>query len=350
MKVEIKVPSLGESISEATVCNIIKPSGSFVKMDEEILELETDKVNHTLNAPDFGKREINVKVNDIVKIAQTIGFIDTEAKEEKQTEPTKEEQKDLKDENTLPLDDAKSFSSKQSDGSHTPLKSDKEVRKKMSRLRKIIAEKLVNAKNQSAMLTTFNEVNMESIIQLREKAQNGKSKLGFMPFFIKASVLALKSYPDINAYIDLDEIVYRNYYDIGVAVGTEKGVIVPVIRNVDQKGLNEIESEVNSLAGKARDNKILIEDLEGGSFTISNGGVYGSLLSTPILNPPQSGILGMHAIQKRAVVVDDQIVIKPMMYLALSYDHQIVDGKGAISFLNEVKYHLENPTKSLITM
>lgn len=355
MKVEIKVPSLGESISEATVCNIIKQSGEIVQIDDEVIELETDKVNQILNSPESGKIELNVKVDDAVEVGQVIGFIDTEFKvesnnteSEKRAPEKKEPIASTKDE--IPISDKSKFSL-----SIEEKKPIREERTRMSKLRKLVAERLVNAKNQTAMLTTFNEVNMEKIIDLRVKEKEAffkkySVKLGFMSFFIKASILALKKYPDINAYIDLDEIVYRKYYDIGVAVGTEKGLYVPVIRDCDKMNFAEIEKKLKSLSEKARIGQISIEDLKGGGFTITNGGVYGSLLSTPILNPPQSGILGMHAIQKRPIAVNDEVVIKPMMYLALSYDHRIIDGEEAIGFLIEIKNQLEDPTKIFVDL
>nr|MBA3817176.1 dihydrolipoyllysine-residue succinyltransferase [Parachlamydiaceae bacterium] len=217
----------------------------------------------------------------------------------------------------------------------------------------VIARRLVEVMQQTAMLTTFNEVDMSAIMSLRELYKDSflklhKTKLGFMSFFVKASVAALKTFPDVNAYIDGDEVVYREYFDIGVAVGTEKGVFVPVIRNCNALSFAGIEGSIESFAKKAREGGLSAGDLQGGSFTITNGGVYGSLLSTPILNPPQSAILGMHKIQKRAVVVNDEIVIRPMMYLALSYDHRIIDGKEAVSFLVNIKNHLEDPSRLLL--
>lgn len=232
---------------------------------------------------------------------------------------------------------------------------DRETRKKMSKLRKVIAEKLVRAKNETAMLTTFNEVDMSNIIRLREQEQENFQKkhgvkLGFMSFFVKACISALQEFPDINARIDGEDIVYHHFYDIGIAVGTDKGLFVPVIRNADQLSYADIEKALKAYAEKAKSGTISVDDMQGGTFTITNGGVYGSMLSTPILNPPQSGILGMHNIVKRAVVIDDEIVIRPMMYLALSYDHRIVDGKGSIGFLMHVKKILEEPSRLLLDL
>jgi len=357
MKVDIKVPNLGESITEATVCNIIRKSGEVVQVDDEIIELETDKVNQALNSPESGKIELTVKVDDIVKVGQVIGFIDTDFKAEEKTRELEEEEP-TKKADVEPIKEDVSTSATKEEKYSLPTKgktSAREERTRMSKLRKLVAERLVAAKNQTAMLTTFNEVNMEKIIDFRSKEQKDfqkkyNIKLGFMPFFIKASIFALKKYPDVNAYIDQDEIVYRKYYDIGIAVGTDKGLYVPVIRDCDKMSFSEIEKKLKDLSEKARSSRISVEDLKGGGFTITNGGVYGSLLSTPILNPPQSGILGMHTIQKRPIAVNDEVVIKPMMYLALSYDHRIIDGEEAIGFLVEIKNQLENPTKMLVEL
>jgi 2-oxoglutarate dehydrogenase E2 component (dihydrolipoamide succinyltransferase) len=315
MKVEIKVPKMGESIVEATIGQILKASGSTVRMDEEILEIETEKVNQVLPAPAAGRVELSVKTGDVVKVDQVIGTIETDHKPEAQA-PT-----------VTPVA-----------APPPPKSTGKETREKMTKLRRVIAERLVQVKNETAMLTTFNEVDMSAVIQMREREQK---KFGFMPFFVKACVGALKEFPALNARIEGDEIVYCHYYDIGIAVGTDKGLFVPVIRNADQLSYVEIETQLKALAEKAREGKITVDEMQGGTFTITNGGVYGSMLSTPILNPPQSGILGMHNIVKRAVVMNDQVVIRPIMYLALSYDHRIVDGKESIAFLMHIKKSLE---------
>ncbi|MGE5196451.1 MAG: dihydrolipoyllysine-residue succinyltransferase, partial [Anaerolineae bacterium] len=233
--------------------------------------------------------------------------------------------------------------------------SSKQVRKKMSKLRKTIAEKLVEVKNQTAMLTTFNEVDLSAVIAIRTKEKESFAKrygvkLGFMSFFVKAAVAALKEIPDVNAYIDGDEIVLLQTYDISIAVSTERGLMVPVIRGCDQLSFGAIEAAIEEMAAKARSGKISIDDLRGGSFTITNGGTFGSLLSTPILNPPQSAILGMHTIVKRPVSIDDQVVIRPMMYLALSYDHRLIDGKEAVLFLVHMKKILEDPARLLLDL
>ena len=223
----------------------------------------------------------------------------------------------------------------------------------MTRLRKRIAERLKEAQNTAAMLTTFNEVDMSAVMELRKRYREAFEKrhgvrLGFMSFFVKAAIVALKEIPAVNAEIDGDELVYKNHYDIGVAVGTAQGLVVPVVRDADRLGFAEVEKTIGELGAKARDGKLSIDDLTGGTFTISNGGVYGSLLSTPILNPPQSGILGMHKIQPRPVAVDDQVVVRPMMYLALSYDHRIIDGAEAVTFLIRIKESIEDPERLLL--
>lgn len=384
MKVEIKVPAMGESIAEAIIGQIFKPTGSYVQEDDEILELETDKVNQVLYAPKAGMIQLTVKTDDTVTIGQIIGSIDTSAdvqpekkqekapaapiptppivqappKKEPAAAPTTGEARISKDSFVKSLSEAPAPAAAPAPkpvqpkpaASQPAVSGERETRKRMSRIRQVIAERLVEVKQTTAMLTTFNEVDLSDVINIRSKNQEDFQKahgikLGFMSFFIKATVEALKKYPEINAYIDGNEIVYRNYYDISIAIGTDKGLVVPVVRNCDQLSFPEIEQEILNYAKRAREGTLTVEDLQGGGFTITNGGTYGSLLSTPILNPPQSGILGMHSIQKRAVVVDDQIVIRPMMYLALSYDHRIIDGKEAVSFLVHIKNLLENPAR-----
>jgi 2-oxoglutarate dehydrogenase E2 component (dihydrolipoamide succinyltransferase) len=366
MKQEIKVPPLGESVIEATIGSILKPSGSQVRADEEILELETDKVNQVLYAPAAGTIQLSVKVGDVVKVGQVIGSVDTAAAPAPSPKPAAPAPKSA---TPAPKPAAPSsqlpparkmpdeFFSAPAAAAAAPkvAASGRTTRKKMTKLRKVIAQKLVEVKNQTAMLTTFNEVDMSTIIAVREKEQENFQKrhgikLGFMSFFIKACIAALQQYPDINASIEGDEMVFHNYYDIGIAVSTEKGLMVPVIRNADQLTYAEIEKALKQFAEKAREGTISVDDLQGGTFTITNGGTFGSLLSTPILNPPQSGILGMHNILKRAVVVGDQIVIRPMMYLALSYDHRIVDGKESIGFLMHIKKNLEEPARLLLDL
>lgn len=376
MKIEIQVPKMGESIVEATIGTLLKPSGSIVRAEEEILELETDKVNQVLYAPSAGKLELTVKTGDVVKVGQVIGTIDptaaaasTPSPAAPTTKPVSEEKSKALPPSTAPIRHrADDFVNELKAPAAPPVAPPKEPeaprvssnkahesRKKMTKLRKVIAQRLVEVKNQTAMLTTFNEVDMSTIMQVREKEQENFQKrhgvkLGFMSFFVKACVAALQDYPDINARIEGDEIVYSSTYDIGIAVGTDKGLMVPVLRQAQDLSYADIEKALKAFAEKARSGTISVDDLQGGTFTITNGGVYGSLLSTPILNPPQSGILGMHNIVKRAVVVNDEIVIRPMMYLALSYDHRIVDGKESIGFLMHIKKNLEEPARLLLDL
>ncbi|HEV3270505.1 MAG TPA: dihydrolipoyllysine-residue succinyltransferase [Candidatus Rhabdochlamydia sp.] len=366
MSSEIKVPNMGESVSEAMISNILKSSGSFVKQDDEILELETDKVNQVLYAPESGELTLQVKKGDTVKVGQVIGTINPSSIE--QTSSDKEPAKSPEPAFPPPSstngkakfttsDFVSSLQQPAASTGPTPIveKETNVSRKKMSSLRKIIAQKLVEVKNTTAMLTTFNEVDMSSVIAIRQKEQESFQKkygikLGFMSFFIKACVAALKEIPEVNAYIDKEDIVLIQSYDICVAVSTDRGLMVPVIRACEQHSFGEIEIQLSAFAQKARDGSISVDDLKGGSFTITNGGVFGSLLSTPILNPPQSAILGMHSIVKRPVVVDDEIVIRPMMYLALSYDHRLIDGKQAVLFLKHIKQTLEDPSRLLLDL
>lgn len=393
MKQELIVPRMGESISEATIGEIFKESGAQVKRDEEILELETDKVNQVIYAPAAGTLTLQIKRDDVVRVGDVIGMVETggevstpavaakkvEAAPEaasKPSAPAKQEGKAVSRPATAkPTESARATkadfiaelstprapSVPESVSVPTPstgpdgglLDKGTESRRKMTKIRKVIAQRLVEAQHTTAMLTTFNEVDMTEVMALRAKYQESFQKqygvkLGFMSFFVKACVSALQQFPDINSYIDGDEIVTRNFFDIGVAVGTERGVIVPVVRGADRLSFAQVEQSIASHAEKAKTGKLSADDLQGGCFTVTNGGIYGSLLSTPILNPPQSGILGMHKIEKRAVVINDQIVIRPMMYLALSYDHRIVDGKEGVSFLVHVKNCLEDPSRLLL--
>jgi 2-oxoglutarate dehydrogenase E2 component (dihydrolipoamide succinyltransferase) len=355
-------------------------------MDDEILELETDKVNQVLYAPQAGVITLTVKPDEVVKIGQVIGFVDSEQTatttptdledsskkaqekpapaEEKivEAEPKKEPQvlarqtkeEWLKELKSPPAEaSAKKEEPKRAPVAAAALGKRSETRTKMSKIRKLIAARLVEVQQATAMLTTFNEVGMSAINALREKYKESfmkehEVKLGFMSFFVKACTSALQNFPEVNSYIDGDDIVHREYIDIGIAVGTEKGLIVPVVRDCNLKSFASLEQDIEGFAKKARSGGLSADDLQGGGFTITNGGVYGSLLSTPILNPPQCAILGMHKIMKRPVVVDDQIVIRPMMYVALSYDHRIIDGKEAVSFLVHVKNLLEDPSRLLL--
>ncbi len=353
---------MGESVSEAIVSSILKQNGSIVAQDEEVVELETDKVNQVLYAPAAGQLMINVAVDDIVKIGQLIGYVDTSVAGETEQPPPPPAQEskplapppaetpvrktasDFADELKTPPQPPKQ-----------PVKEGSETRQRMSGLRRTIAARLVDAKNNTAMLTTFNEIDMSAIVDIRSREKEAFEKrygvrLGFMSFFVKAVVHALKEVPKVNAYIDGDEIVSVNTYDIGVAVSTEKGLLVPVVRGCDALKYWELEKTIREYALKARDGKITVDDLQGGSFTITNGGTFGSLLSTPILNAPQSAILGMHSIVKRPVVVNEKIEIRPMMYVALSYDHRLIDGKEAVLFLVNIKNNLEEPARFLLDL
>lgn len=407
MAIEIKVPEMGESVTEATISAWTKKEGDAVKTDEVLAILETDKVSLEIPSPVTGVlKSISKKVGDVVHVRDIIGAIEegavataqasaspapTKAAETSAPAPTSGKTNEelppavrkLVEENKLDVskitgtgrngqitkEDVVLFMEKggaQSSGASKPTPSPeipkavvtqtssgpRETVVPMTKLRQTIANRLVSAQHTAAILTTFNEVDMSPIMELRTKYKDKFKEthgvgLGFMSLFTKATVAALKAFPAINAEIRGTDIVYKNYYDIGVAVGGPKGLVVPIVRNADLLSFAGIEQEIARLAGKVKDGKISLEDMEGGTFSISNGGVYGSMMSTPILNPPQSGILGMHNIVKRAVVVNDEIVIRPMMYLALSYDHRIVDGKEAVQFLVKIKEMVEDPTRLL---
>ena len=369
MKAEIKIPVMGESVSEATVSLLLAPLGSYVESGQEILELETDKVNQVLYAPASGAFFLAIEVGHVVKVGDVIGFIDTEVKggvkkEEKKTVLSSPIVASSSQVARKTADDfMQSFEKKEKipmpvqEKSVEKLEQSSDIcsRKKMTGLRKTIASRLVEVKNKTAMLTTFNEIDMTAVMQIRSKEQEGFQKrygvkLGFMSFFVKASVAALKAYPSVNSFIEGDEIVTFNTYDIGVAVSTDKGLFVPVVRKCEELSFGEIEKEIGTHAKKAREGTVSIEDLKGGSFTVTNGGVFGSLLSTPILNPPQSAILGMHSIVKRPIAIEDQVVIRPMMYVALSYDHRLIDGREAVLFLTHIKASLEDPARMLLDL
>ncbi len=392
--IEIKVPELGESVDSAVIGSILKKVGDFVKKDELIAELETDKVVLEVCALSDGVlATLNVKPQDVVKTGQIIGILDEKAtsgavksdsKENKaettavktetatQKDPSPSALKMMNENSVKPASviasgrdgqvlkhDVMDYLSSSQEKS-TPknvsaeFSSNKEFeRVTMSKLRQTIARRLKDSQNNAAILTTFNEIDMSYAMDLRAKYKDAfekkhGAKLGFMSFFIKAAVAALKEIPTVNAEIDGTDIIYKNFYDIGVAVGTEQGLVVPVVQDCDKLSMAEIEQKIAEYGKKARDGKLSIAEMQGGTFTISNGGVYGSLLSTPIINPPQSGILGLHNITKRAVVVNDQIVIRSMMYVALSYDHRIIDGKEAVTFLVRVKDFMENPARLLL--
>lgn len=402
----MKVPSPGESITEVTISRWLKKDGDFVEKDEELCEIESDKATLTINAEEAGQLKIMAAEGDTVRVGSVVCSIDTSVKGE--SKPKKEEKKEAKKEETKKeavaanvkeekkaattssssyanghpsvsakkLMDENNISSGKVQGTGKDGRITKtdvvnamskgfdssaaagwggsrnQDRKKMTPLRKKLAQRLVAVKNETAMLTTFNEVDMSGIMAIRAKYKDKfKEKfdvnLGFMSFFTKAVTEALKLYPAVNAMIDGEEIVYHDYADVGIAVSAPKGLVVPVIRNAETMSLAQIEGAIKDLAVKARDNKITIEEMTGGTFTITNGGVFGSLMSTPIINPPQSAILGMHNVVERPVAVNGQVVIRPMMYVALSYDHRIIDGRESVGFLVKVKEMCENPTKML---
>jgi 2-oxoglutarate dehydrogenase E2 component (dihydrolipoamide succinyltransferase) len=414
MATEIKVPALGESVTEATVAKWLKKPGEPVAVDDPVVELETDKVTLEVNATAAGVlSEIRVPEGANVNVGGVLGTIDgagkvaaapaaapkpvpaappkpaaaltpaaaskAEAAAGAALDRSGPAARKLAAESGLAPEQiaatGKDGRVTKADvmtvlerGAPQPAPSapapaarppreigPREERVRMTRLRKRIAQRLKEAQNTAAMLTTFNEADMTAVMALRERYRDSFEKkhgvrLGFMSFFVKACIVALKELPAVNAEIDGDDIIYKNHYDIGVAVGTEQGLVVPVLRDADQMSFAEIEKKIGELGRKARDGKLTIEDLSGGTFTISNGGIYGSLMSTPILNPPQSAILGMHKIQKRPVVLGDKIEARPMMYLALSYDHRLVDGREAVSFLVRVKEGIEEPERLLVDM
>ena len=361
---DIKIPALGESVTGGQIAKWHFKNGDFVKVGDILLTLETDKVAAEVTAEASGTLSIAKQPGDDVVIGDVVGQIAEGAAPAAPVEAPKpaapapaaapapkaeEKPTNITEFKVVPKPElAPEPAAKPA---HSP--EGRITRKKMTPLRKKIADQLVSAQKTAAILTTFNECDMSNVMALRSKlqdafvAKNGV-KLGFMSFFIKAVVEALKAVPQINVRVEGDEIVHQHYYDIGVAVGTERGLIVPVLRDADQKSFAELEQDILGYAKKAKDGKLQVSDLTGGVFTISNGGVYGSLLSTPIINPPQSGILGMHSIQQRPIAVDGQVVIRPMMNLALSYDHRVVDGKEAVTFLIRVKDCIENPARMLV--
>jgi 2-oxoglutarate dehydrogenase E2 component (dihydrolipoamide succinyltransferase) len=395
MSVEIKVPAMGESVTEATVARWFKNEGDAVTRDEPLLELETDKVTVEVPAPADGAIEsIAVKAGDTVQVGAVLGAI-AEGKAGKATPVMSRNPDAVVAPKSAPAPETPKLTAapvaKPAAAAHAAIGTGKdgrvtkgdmlaaleasarqhamrpmsaapaspranaarEERVTMSRLRKTIALRLKESQNTAAQLTTFNEVDMSHVMALRSQykesfEQKHGVRLGFMGFFVKAAVAALKEIPNLNAEIEGDDIVYKNYYDIGVAVSTERGLVVPVVRDADTLSLAEVEATINDFGNRARDNKLKIEELQGGTFTVSNGGVFGSLMSTPILNSPQSGILGMHKIQPRPIAEGEKVVIRPMMYLALSYDHRLVDGREAVTFLVRVKENLEDPQRILL--
>jgi 2-oxoglutarate dehydrogenase E2 component (dihydrolipoamide succinyltransferase) len=393
MSKDIRVPTLGESVTEATIAKWFKQEGDFVKADEPLVELETDKVTVEVPAPASGRLEkINVAAGTTVVIGALLGSIaegaaGTEAPKAAApvaaaAAPAKAAEiplspavrKAVVENNLIPAEIPGSgkdgritkgdvIATLEKPAAPQPVappsaprvSGGSEERVKMSRLRQTIARRLKDAQNTAAMLTTFNEVDMTEVMSLRNQFKDTFEKkhgvkLGFMSFFVKACVQALRDVPAVNAEIDGEDIVYKNYYHVGVAVGTEKGLVVPVLRDADNLSFSGVEKTIAAYGKKARDGQLQMADMQGGTFTISNGGIYGSLMSTPILNAPQSGILGMHKIQDRPIAMNGQVVIRPMMYLALSYDHRIVDGKEAVTFLVRVKEILEDPSRALLDL
>lgn len=400
MALELKIPSVGESVTEVTISQWLKQDGDYVEMDEAVAELESEKATVELNAEQGGILKILVEEGEDVAVGSVVATIDTSAEKPASSAPVAEKAPEKKAETPEPVAPKPTESSSEkanyAAGSPSPsarkildekgISSDsvsgtgkggritkadamnalpgstggfvvsngsrEERHEKMSNLRKAVSRRLVAAKNETAMLTTFNEANMKPIMDLRSKYKEKFKEthgvgLGFMSFFTRACVLALQKYPAVNAYIDGTDMVYHDFIDISIAVSGPKGLMVPVIRNAESLQMADIESEVMRLAIKARDGKLSIDEMTGGTFTISNGGVFGSMMSTPIINPPQSAILGMHNIIERPIVENGQIVARPMMYLALSYDHRIIDGRESVGFLVEVKNLLENPERLL---
>jgi 2-oxoglutarate dehydrogenase E2 component (dihydrolipoamide succinyltransferase) len=406
--VDIKVPSPGESVTEGTISRWLKANGSFVKRDEPVFELESDKAAIDVNAPAAGVLTITAPEGSTVQVGAVVGRIDEKAKPPAESPKPVTKADGRVPAAVAPVETARLAGSSPaarkvaadagvdvgtlagSGRGGTVLKEDvvaaaavrppsvregprppdavaeaaigyapgsdgakRETRQRMSTVRQRIAERLVAAQQNAAILTTFNEADLSAVMALRAKYKESFQQkhgvgLGFMSFFVKACCDALRAFPAVNAFVDGTDVVYHHYANIGVAVSTEKGLMVPVLRDADQLTFAQIEKGIADLAAKARDGKITVADLQGGTFTITNGGIFGSMLSTPILNPPQSGILGMHAIQKRPVAVDDQVVIRPMMYLALSYDHRVIDGREAVGFLVRVNECIERPERLLL--
>jgi len=359
MNIEVKVPAVGESISSGILSVWHKKDGDAVRKDEVLFTLETDKVSQEVAATEAGVIHLKAAEGEEVKIGQTVaeivpGAVAEPAPAAAAPAPVPAPPKPAPAPTPTPVAPATAGASFSSMAPRTEGSTDtRAVRKKLSPLRRKIAAQLVMAQHTAAILTTFNECDMSAVMALRKDLQEEfvkkyDVKIGFMSFFIKAVVDALQAVPAINSRIDGDDLILNNAYDIGVAVGTERGLIVPVLRDCEKLSFAGIEKLLAAYAVKAREGRVSLEDLQGGVFSISNGGVYGSLLSTPILNPPQSAILGMHKIQERPVVIDGQIVARPMMYLALSYDHRVVDGKEAVTFLVRVKDCIENPARLLL--
>jgi len=380
MQIEVKVPAVGESITTGVLSTWHKKNGESVQAGEILFSLDTDKISTEVNAPESGVVATLANEGDEVRIGQMVATIETESaaaakpagspsaaspqatleEQPRQAEQTQPPERELPIRPKTPESDQAAKNPQETTASlvtgqpttHEEIAA-RVTRKRLSPLRRKIAAQLVSAQQTAAILTTFNECDMSGVMRLRKELQEEfqkkhRVKLGFMSFFIKAAVDALRAVPALNSRIEGDELIQNHFYSIGVAVGTERGLLVPVIRDCDQKSFADLERELVGFATKAREGKVALEDLQGGVFTISNGGVYGSLLSTPILNPPQSGILGMHKIQERPVALQGQVVIRPMMYLALSYDHRVIDGQAAVTALIRIKECIENPARLLL--
>ena len=352
---DVLVPVLGESVVEATVSKWIKKQGDYVEVDDPIVELETDKVTLEVPASISGILENTlVSEGDTVEVGALLGTIIAGEKQDKKEEVSEEvEVKDVEKEKPITNKLEVKSNNQVTENIRNEDNVNLEERIPMSRLRQAIARRLKEAQNTAAMLTTYNEVDMSALMEMRKNYQESFEKkngvrLGYMSFFVKASIDALSEFPAVNAEIDGNDIIYKNYYNIGVAVGTSQGLVVPVLKNADKMSFGETEATIAEFGKRAKEGNLAMSDMAGGTFTISNGGVYGSLMSSPILNPPQSGILGMHKIQKRPVAIGDNIEIRPMMYLALSYDHRIIDGREAVSFLVRIKEIIEDPRRLVV--
>ncbi len=352
---DVIVPVLGESVVEATVSKWIKKQGDYVEVDDPIVELETDKVTLEVPASITGILENTVvSEGDTVEVGALLGTIIAGEKQDKKEKISEEvKAKDVEKEKPTTNNLEPKSNDQVVEDSRNKDNVNLEERIPMSRLRQAIARRLKEAQNTAAMLTTYNEVDMSALMEMRKNYQESFEKkngvrLGYMSFFVKASIDALSEYPAVNAEIDGNDIIYKNYYNIGVAVGTSQGLVVPVLKNADKMSFGETEATIAEFGKRAKEGNLAMSDMAGGTFTISNGGVYGSLMSSPILNPPQSGILGMHKIQKRPVAIGDNIEIRPMMYLALSYDHRIIDGREAVSFLVRIKEIIEDPRRLVV--
>lgn len=366
MKDDIKIPTMGESITTAIVSQIFTPTGTKVDLNQEILEIETDKVNQSIYASTSGVIQVFVQVGEAVQIGQIVASIESEKISEKDSStPMQSQPAVIKEKEAISPKETSSVSSEikntesiknkeeaqeQKEKAMSSKGEQRENRQPLSTFRKALAEKLREAHQNTAALTTFNELDLTEVLNIRMTHQEFfqkkyGTKLGLLPFFIKATLSALREFPLLNAYLEKDTIVQRNYYNIGVAVETPRGLVVPVLKNCDHLSFSDLEHAIHAFAKKGEEGTLALDDLQEGGFTITNGGIYGSLLSTPLLSPFQSGILGLHKIEKRAVVIEGEVVVRSMMYVALTYDHCLIDGKTAISFLLHIKNDLEDPSR-----